>query len=224
MSDLDTTVSAEEVVNEFDQPVEGVSLARDAWRRLKKNKMAMFGFVIVVIYAVLSITAPILPIYSFRYQVSEHRDLPPSLSKTSGQLWYERVETRLLLLAEKEGRSELNEEERAELAEISERIKVETAVIDGEEVLVHQRHYLLGTDPLGRDMLARIIYGGQISIAIGLLGTFTSVLIGIVAGAIAGYVGGKDRLHHHAYRRYYVRFAVHAVGDHHDGDLWPEHI
>jgi oligopeptide transport system permease protein len=40
-------------------------------------------------------------------------------------------------------------------------------------------------------MLARIIYGGQISIAIGLIGTVTSVLIGILVGALAGYIGGK---------------------------------
>jgi oligopeptide transport system permease protein len=57
--------------------------------------------------------------------------------------------------------------------------------------LKHERHYYLGTDYSGRDMLSRIIYGGQVSIAIGLVGTITSVLIGIVLGAIAGYAGGK---------------------------------
>jgi oligopeptide transport system permease protein len=40
-------------------------------------------------------------------------------------------------------------------------------------------------------MLSRIIYGGQVSIAIGFIGTITSVLIGIVVGAFAGYLGGK---------------------------------
>ncbi|MCK9601421.1 MAG: ABC transporter permease, partial [Sphaerochaeta sp.] len=55
----------------------------------------------------------------------------------------------------------------------------------------HERRYFLGTDYSGRDMLSRIIYGGQVSIAIGLIGTITSVIIGIVLGAIAGYAGGK---------------------------------
>ena len=55
----------------------------------------------------------------------------------------------------------------------------------------HDRRYYLGTDYSGRDMLSRIIYGGQVSIAIGLIGSLTSVLIGIILGAIAGYVGGK---------------------------------
>jgi len=40
-------------------------------------------------------------------------------------------------------------------------------------------------------MLARIIYGGRISIGIGFVGTITAVFIGIIIGAIAGYVGGN---------------------------------
>ena len=105
-------------VNEFEQPVEGVSLTTDAWRRLKKNRMAMFGLGVVVLYAVLSLTAPILPIHSFRYQVSEHRDLPPSFTRSAGDLWLERVETRSRLLAERDGRTDLNDEELADLATI----------------------------------------------------------------------------------------------------------
>ncbi len=187
----DPAVRNDEARNEFDQPVAGVSLTRDAWRRLKKNTMAMLGLWVVIFYALVSVTAPILPVHSFRYQVSVHRDLPPSFSKSAGELWHERVETRMRALAERDGRTELTEEEREELAEIRRRIATETAVIDGEEVMVHRRRYVLGTDHLGRDMLSRIIYGGQISIAIGLIGTLTSVLIGIVVGAVAGYVGGK---------------------------------
>ena len=190
-TDQNTNTGAAAVTNEFDQPVEGVSLTKDAWRRLKKNRMAMFGLAVVTVYAILSITAPILPIHSFRYQVSEHRDLPPSFTQTAGELWYQRVENRMRLLAERDGRSTLNQEEMAELEEIEQRIATETTVIDGEEVMVHQRRYFLGTDHLGRDMFARILYGGQISIAIGLIGTITSVIIVIVVGAIAGYLGGK---------------------------------
>lgn len=180
-----------EVVNEFDQPVEGVSLTKDAWRRLKKNRMAMVGMVIIIVYALLALTAPILPIHSFRTQVSEHRDLPPSFTKTAGDLWYQRVENRLYALAAKDGRAQLNEKDLAELETIRQRVATETAVVNGKEIMIHQRRYIAGTDHLGRDLLSRIIYGGQISIAIGLIGTITSVLIGIAVGAIAGYVGGK---------------------------------
>ncbi len=60
-----------------------------------------------------------------------------------------------------------------------------------EASMKHQRRYYFGTDNLGRDLLSRTIYGGQISIAIGLIGTITSVIIGILVGSIAGYKGGK---------------------------------
>ncbi len=181
----------DQAVDQFDQPVKGVTLGQDAWRRLKKNTMAMMGLMVVIVYGLVSITAPILPIHSFRYQVSEHRDLPPSFRKNAGELWLEREEARMIALAERDGRSGLNDEDRERLAEIEERVRTETAEIDGEEVMLHERRYFLGTDHLGRDMLSRIIYGGQISISIGLIGTITSVFIGIVLGAIAGYLGGK---------------------------------
>ena len=50
--------------------------------------------------------------------------------------------------------------------------------------------YLLGTDDLGRDMLSRIIYGGRVSYAVGVLSQLFIVLIGLPIGAIAGLVGG----------------------------------
>jgi oligopeptide transport system permease protein len=49
----------------------------------------------------------------------------------------------------------------------------------------------LGTDVLGRDMFARILYGGRISLAVGLCATFVSLTIGVAWGAVAGFFGGK---------------------------------
>jgi peptide/nickel transport system permease protein len=51
--------------------------------------------------------------------------------------------------------------------------------------------FLLGSDRLGRDMLSRILYGGRISLSIGLLGVFVSFVLGVIIGGIAGYYGGK---------------------------------
>ena len=48
-----------------------------------------------------------------------------------------------------------------------------------------------GTDMLGRDILSRIIFGTRISLLIGLIPTFISMVIGIVLGLISGYYGGK---------------------------------
>ncbi|WP_293460784.1 ABC transporter permease [Phenylobacterium sp.] len=50
--------------------------------------------------------------------------------------------------------------------------------------------HLLGADSLGRDLLARLLMGLRVSLAIGLVATMVSLAIGIVWGAVAGYVGG----------------------------------
>lgn len=50
--------------------------------------------------------------------------------------------------------------------------------------------HLLGADSLGRDLLARLLMGLRVSLAIGLVATLVSLVIGIAWGAIAGYVGG----------------------------------
>ncbi|MBP7481052.1 MAG: ABC transporter permease [Lacunisphaera sp.] len=49
----------------------------------------------------------------------------------------------------------------------------------------------LGTDTLGRDLLVRLLYGGRISIGVGLCATLVALTIGVVYGAVAGYLGGK---------------------------------
>ena len=48
----------------------------------------------------------------------------------------------------------------------------------------------LGTDTLGRDVLSRLLYGGSVSLQVGLIATVVSCVIGVVYGMIAGYVGG----------------------------------
>jgi peptide/nickel transport system permease protein len=50
--------------------------------------------------------------------------------------------------------------------------------------------YLLGADRLGRDLLSRIIYGSRISLSIGIIGVFISLVLGVIIGGISGYYGG----------------------------------
>ncbi len=49
----------------------------------------------------------------------------------------------------------------------------------------------LGTDSLGRDMLTRILYGGRVSLEVGLLATAVATLIGIIYGMVSGLAGGR---------------------------------
>ena len=187
--------------DEFDQTVEGTSLNKDAWKRLKKNKMAITGLYIIILYVIISLCAPILPIYSYKKIILDHAHLPPSLTKTAGELMIEKKTERYENLidtwkkrdsekARKNVQKYIKKRD-ADLNGIKERVENETAMVDGKLTKIHQRRYILGTDYHGRDLLARIIYGGQISMLIGFIGAITSVFIGVIVGSIAGYAGGK---------------------------------
>lgn len=52
------------------------------------------------------------------------------------------------------------------------------------------RAHPFGTDTIGRDILARTIYGGQISLTIGIFSVIVEVVVGVLVGAVAGYFGG----------------------------------
>jgi peptide/nickel transport system permease protein len=56
---------------------------------------------------------------------------------------------------------------------------------------VGSSNYLLGTDELGRDMLSRLIYGGRLSLFMGLMPVVCAFTIGTILGVVAGYAGGR---------------------------------
>lgn len=59
------------------------------------------------------------------------------------------------------------------------------------EKYINDQKFILGTDSQGRDLLSRLIIGSRVSIAIGFVAVFISLVVGIFFGAIAGYYGGK---------------------------------
>ncbi|MGB4254129.1 MAG: ABC transporter permease [Rectinema sp.] len=228
----------ETAVNEFNQVMKPVSLWADAWKRLRKNRMALISLVIVCIYLVISIFAPLLTsagiLIDYRKQVITNASLPPSF-KPAGELVINKIEKRI---ADLEQRVEEQKQQQSafdsffdfgsvyaqdengeagdDFASSQEEFSftyegegffgnttdpVVRELISQKETLEHVKAeldtnpdykivYILGTDNLGRDMFARIIYGGRISIAIGVVGTLTAALVGILVGAISGYVGG----------------------------------
>ncbi len=109
----------------------GSSLWRDAWHRLKRNRLAVAGGVTLLLLATACVLGPLLSPFSYAEQNLDNTFAPPG----SGH-W-------------------------------------------------------LGTDQLGRDQLVRVLYGGRISLGVGLCATFVALTIGVVYGAVAGYLGGR---------------------------------
>jgi oligopeptide transport system permease protein len=169
------------LTNEFNQTMKPVSLWTDAWRRLKKNRMAFAGLILIGVFGFLCFAAPILPIHANAEQVTEHQNLPPS-SRPAGRVMIETRTAYFKQVMESENRTDFNDEEKAQIAGMEQEVLTNPT---------HQRIYLLGTDSLGRDMLARALYGGRISIGIGIIGTLFSMFMGIALGSISGYVGGR---------------------------------
>ncbi|MCB0416035.1 MAG: ABC transporter permease [Bdellovibrionales bacterium] len=109
----------------------GVSLWKDAFRRLLKNKMAVIGGTFLLLEILLAIATPWIAPYDFEAQNLE--------------LW-----------------------------------------VEAPSAL-----HWFGTDTLGRDLFTRVLYGGRISLMVGILASLVSVAIGVTYGAISGYLGGR---------------------------------
>ena len=107
------------------------SLWLDAWIKLRKNRLALFGFAVLIALCVVSLLTPLIAPYSY-----EEQDLMLGATPPSAEHW-------------------------------------------------------LGTDIFGRDMLTRIMYGGRVSLMVGFVATAVALVIGILWGAIAGFVGGR---------------------------------
>ena len=107
------------------------SLWRDAWHRLKKNRLAVIGGALLAGLTMLCIAGPWFLQMSYQEQ-----NLDLGAAAPSAAHWF-------------------------------------------------------GTDTLGRDLFVRLLYGGRISLGVGLCATFVALTIGVIYGAIAGYLGGK---------------------------------
>jgi oligopeptide transport system permease protein len=125
------------MVESFEE-IKGTSLARDAWKRLLKNRLAVFGLIVICVMLIAVLIGPSIIEWTTGYTYDSQptdsalfRAMPPSL-----------------------------------------------------------RH-LMGTDELGRDLLARVLQGGRISLMVGVISTIVSLIVGVTYGAISGYLGGR---------------------------------
>ena len=128
------------------QHVVGTSLWKDAWRRLKRNRLAVVGMAVVCVVVAASLAGPPIIVattgYTYDFIPSDPRlltSLPPFRAPDGSFSWA----------------------------------------------------HPMGTDNAGRDMLARVLLGGRISLMVGIISTLVSLIIGISYGATAGYLGGR---------------------------------
>jgi oligopeptide transport system permease protein len=166
---------------DFEQNVKPVSPWGEAWRRLKKNRMAVFGLVVVLSYFAIALFADFIPFYPYDTQVIDHQNLPPSVTN-AGEVMMKAKTDYLKQLMEAEGRTEMTKYEKKDMDALQGALATNP---------VHKRVYLAGTDELGRDLLSRTVYGGRVSMLVGLIGSLAAIFIGILVGAVAGYRGGK---------------------------------
>ena len=126
--------------------VAGTSLWRDARRRLLRNKLAVFGIIVVLVLALASLLGPTL------------------ISSATGYTY--------------------------DFIPKDNRLTKSFAPFRSPEGKFSWTHPM-GTDNAGRDLLARVLSGGQISLMVAFIATLVSLVIGVSYGATAGYLGGR---------------------------------
>lgn len=138
-----------------------VSFWQDAWRRLKKNKGAIFSLILFGLIVIMALLGPIISPYSPNSQTITHANLPPKIPVIENLGIFDGVGT----LGGKQ--------------------------VDLYEMKNVDQNYWFGTDGLGRDMFSRVWKGTQVSLFIAFAAAAIDMLIGVIYGGISGYFGGR---------------------------------
>ena len=133
----------------------------DAWRRLIKNKGALFGLIVVSIFILLAIFGPMMSSYTYKQQDITNTKLPPRVQGLENISWlpFDGVNKHGVNVYEKNG--------------------------------IEDRYHWFGTDDLGRDQWTRVWYGARISLYIAVLAAVIEFFIGVTYGGISGFFGGR---------------------------------
>jgi len=158
---------------------------RRAFRGTMSWPVVMSVLVLAVLYA-SALFAPVLAPYHFSVQNRDYPNCPPSpLRINPPRLWWSEgvLYTHPYALTGAAGRIYSPSPEKVPLVWFTRGRLLTTARSE-------DRLFLLGTDGLGRDVFSRVLYGGRVSLTVGLVGVAISFAIGIAVGSVAGYLGG----------------------------------
>lgn len=169
------------------------------WWKFRKHKVAMVSAVVIIFMYICAIFAPFIAPYA---PTERHRGflyVPPQKVR----FWDENGFSLRPFVYPIEQEIDIMTMQRKYIEDTSKRLPVKFFVRGSSYKLlglfecdIHLfgvedgKVFLFGTDNMGRDLFTRVLYGAQISMSIGLVGVFLSLLLGLVFGGISGYYGG----------------------------------
>ncbi|MFP4055697.1 MAG: ABC transporter permease [Candidatus Brocadiia bacterium] len=156
------------------------------WRRFRRRKLALGCGAILAVFYVVAIGAGFFAPYHYNKMSVRLRHVPPQrlhFSWDRGLYVYALKSVRNPETLEIEYAADPSEPRPVRFLHRDEEGRVHLLSSDGPM-------FLLGTDRMGRDLLSRIIYGGRVSLTVGLVGVFLSLVLGSILGTLSGYFGG----------------------------------
>lgn len=189
------------------------SLFQLASLRFRRNRAAMAGSVLLVLIALFSFLGPQFLNHTYDQVFPSYVSIPPSLEArpdvnnlqdvVEGIAARARVNLKEFEVSGQSFTATVTSENEVDprttryfdRANEFENTKV-TATEDNGRTLklegnVNREYFFFGTDSNGRDLLVRVMLGGQISITVGILASLVSLGIGVIYGATSGYIGGR---------------------------------
>ncbi len=175
---------------EFDTPIisarppKTAGFARRVWQRLRRDRFAMGALWVIGTMFALSYFAPVIANNRPIVMRWEDRTLFPAIAQMFPVRYVVRYPQLTTLDFDK-----LKHDPSVALWMPPIRYSPTATSLDDRLEAPGYRHWL-GTDELGRDVLARLLHGAGISLKVGLVATGISLVIGLFLGALAGYYGG----------------------------------
>ena len=184
-----------------------------AWRRLRRNRLAVIGLCALCVIALACLIGPALTPHAYDKVYPDYVKTPPSLAAHPDADEFaaglERIAVRMrgkvaassiaggMAQVTLESARPFDERllEYFARSDLFGAARIVAREDDGKRLIleapVKPLRFLLGTDANGRDLLARTLIAGRVSLAVGLLASGVALLIGVAWGAVAGYIGGR---------------------------------